>query len=133
MFGYGNQVNGYYPQYQPQMQQMPMQDNLQQLRSQQLLPTQMSATTGGDDRIWIQGEVGAKAYIVAPGNTVPLWDSESQTIYLKSVNAAGIPSMQKLTYAFDEQRPSVNMDQFITREEFEKVISELKEQKDAVQ
>ena len=41
--------------------------------------------------IWVSGEAGAKAYLVAPNNTVQLWDSESQTIYLKSADACGMP------------------------------------------
>ena len=48
--------------------------------------------------IWVSGEAGAKAYMVAPNNTVQLWDSESQTIYLKSADASGMPSMRILDY-----------------------------------
>lgn len=48
--------------------------------------------------IWVQGEAGAKSYMVAPNNTVQLWDSESQTIYLKSADASGMPSMRILDY-----------------------------------
>lgn len=48
--------------------------------------------------IWVQGEAGAKSYLVAPNNTVQLWDSESQTIYLKSADASGMPSMRILDY-----------------------------------
>ena len=48
--------------------------------------------------IWVSGEAGAKAYMVAPNNTVQLWDSESQTIYLKSADASGMPSMKVLDY-----------------------------------
>lgn len=48
--------------------------------------------------IQVQGEGAAKAYNVAPGNTVPLWDSESQTIYVKSVDASGFPTMRILDY-----------------------------------
>ena len=48
--------------------------------------------------IWIQGEAGAKSYLVAPNTTVPLWDSESQTIFLKSADASGMPSMKVLDY-----------------------------------
>lgn len=36
--------------------------------------------------------------MVAPNNTVQLWDSESQTIYLKSADASGMPSMRILDY-----------------------------------
>ena len=48
--------------------------------------------------IWVQGEAGAKSYLVAPNTTVQLWDSESQTIYLKSADASGMPSMKVLDY-----------------------------------
>lgn len=52
--------------------------------------------------IWVQGEAGAKSYMVAPGNTVALWDSEAQTIYLKSADASGMPSMRVLDYTIRE-------------------------------
>lgn len=48
--------------------------------------------------IWVQGEAGAKSYLVAPNTTVQLWDSESQTIYLKSADASGMPSIKILDY-----------------------------------
>lgn len=94
---------GYYQQ--PYFGAMP--DAMQQLRQpyqqpqtyQQPQPQVQQAT--GDERIYVQGEVGAKAYLVAPGNTVTLWDSERQTIYLKTVSPTGIPSMQCLNYTVD--------------------------------
>lgn len=52
--------------------------------------------------IWVSGEAGAKAYLVAPNNTVQLWDSESQTIYLKSADASGMPSIKTLDYIIRE-------------------------------
>ena len=85
----------YAPQYQPQMpMQQPMQ---QQATQQQAMPQAPSGSM-----IWIQGEAGAKSYMVAPNTTVPLWDSESQRIYLKSVDAAGMPTMKILTYTIEE-------------------------------
>lgn len=53
--------------------------------------------------IWVSGEAGAKAYLVAPNMTVPLWDSENQTIYLKSADASGMPSMKILDYTIRTQ------------------------------
>ena len=41
--------------------------------------------------IWVQGETGAKSYMVAPNSTVMLMDSESQRFYLKSTDASGMP------------------------------------------
>lgn len=48
--------------------------------------------------IWVQGEAGAKSYLVAPNTTVQLWDSEAQVIYLKSADSSGMPSMKVLDY-----------------------------------
>jgi len=41
--------------------------------------------------IWVQGEAGAKAYPLAPNNKILLMDSEAPVLYVKSVNASGIP------------------------------------------
>lgn len=75
--------------YQQPIQQVP--------QMQQPTQTQMSSNMT-DDRVWVQGEVGAKAFFVANGNAVTLWDSESPKIYRKSVDINGIPSMETLTY-----------------------------------
>lgn len=52
--------------------------------------------------IWVSGEAGAKAYMVAPNTTVALFDSENQTIYLKSADASGMPSIKTLDYTIRE-------------------------------
>lgn len=62
--------------------------------------------------IWVQGEAGAKSYLVAPNSTVTLWDSESQTIYLKSADASGMPTMKVLDYTLREaQKPQNSVSQ----------------------
>ena len=66
---------------------------------QSVAPTQPTQNNG---MIWIQGEAGAKSYMVAPNCTVALWDSESQTVYLKSADASGMPSMKVLDYTIRE-------------------------------
>lgn len=58
--------------------------------------------------IWVQGEAGAKSYQVAPNSAVQLWDSENQTIYLKSADANGIPSIKTLDYTIREAMPNNN-------------------------
>lgn len=58
--------------------------------------------------IWVQGEAGAKSYLVAPNTSVQLWDSESQTIYIKSADASGIPSIKIIDYTFRENTPQNN-------------------------
>ena len=56
--------------------------------------------------IWVQGEAGAKSYLVAPNTTVQLWDSEAQVIYLKSADASGMPSMKILDYTIRDMAPA---------------------------
>lgn len=56
--------------------------------------------------IWVQGEAGAKSYLVAPNTTVQLWDSETQRIFLKSADASGMPSMKVLEYTIRDQTPA---------------------------
>lgn len=74
--------------------------------------------------IWVQGEAGAKSYLVAPNSTVQLWDSERQTIYLKSADASGMPSMRILDYTFRDVPQGSQMAQkpvgvdYPTRDEF---------------
>jgi len=57
---------------------------------------------GSTGPLWVQGEAGAKSYLVAPNNTVVLFDSESQTIFLKSADASGMPTMKVLDYTVRE-------------------------------
>lgn len=85
--------NNYYPASYQAMQYYPQVPQVQQ-------PQQNN--TG---LIWVQGEGAAKSYLVAPGNTVALFDNESQTIYIKSADASGMPSMRILDYTFRENAP----------------------------
>jgi hypothetical protein len=62
------------------------------------MPNTVTPTQPNNDFIWVQGEAGAKAYLVAPNTTVTLWDSENQTIYLKTADMNGVPSMRVLDF-----------------------------------
>lgn len=93
---------GYYPQYQngavPDMlgqykgqYQQPIPQNMQM----PITPIPQKPT---NDIIWVQGLEGAKGYLVAPNNTVVLWDTENPVIYVKSADVSGIPSMRVLDF-----------------------------------
>jgi len=73
----------YQNQYMSQMQQNPP---VQFQQTPQYAPTQ-----NNNGLIWVQGEAGAKSYLVAPNTTVMLMDSETQRFYLKSSDASGMP------------------------------------------
>lgn len=86
-----NQYKGQYQQSVPQMQQ-----NIPAQPMQMPIPPTPQKPT--NDIIWVQGLEGAKGYLVAPGNTVVLWDTENPVIYVKSADASGIPSMRVLDF-----------------------------------
>ena len=71
-------------------------------------PTQMSVPTAQptNDMIWVLGQTEAESYPVAPNNSVVLWDKNNPTIYIKSVNAQGIPSMRILDFVERTQNGS---------------------------
>lgn len=55
---------------------------------------------------WCQGIEGAKAYLLAPGVTLPIWDSENPVIYVKSTDQNGIPlPMTIIDYTIREPKP----------------------------
>jgi len=111
---------GFPVNYQPmQMYQQPMAQQMQQ-------PQQ--STSG---LIWVQGEGAAKSYLVAPNTTVALFDNESQTIYIKSADASGMPSIKVLDYTLRDVAPTRQIsgkDNFATKEE----VSALREELDAL-
>lgn len=90
---------------------------------------QSQANQAKNGIIWVQGEAGAKAYPVAPNTTVQLWDSETQTIFLKSADGSGMPSMKILDYTIRDnavaRNPVTDMSGYVTREEFEKRLKEI--------
>lgn len=78
--------------------------------------------------IWVQGEAGAKAYPVAPSNSVLLMDSETECFYIKSTDASGIPMpLRAFTYTErkesvpNEPTNSIDTSNFITRDEFDEL------------
>lgn len=112
-----------YPQQYPQYQQ-PMPTPMQQQQMQQ-----QSQNVGG--LIWVSGEAGAKAYLVAPNTTVQLWDSEANCVYLKSADATGMPSMKILDYTIREGEKPQNaplkndMNNYATKEDMAALKAEL--------
>ena len=85
--------------------------------------------------IWVQGEAGAKAYPVAPGNSVLLMDSEAECFYIKSTDASGVPMpLRAFTYTEivqtqpqEESIPQIDTSQFVTQEDLNKIKQEFKQ------
>ena len=112
--------NGYGQQYFPQFQSM--------VGTQMSSPNQPQQQSG---IIWVQGEAGAKSYLIAPNTTVQLWDSEAQVIYLKSADASGMPSMKIIDYTIrNMQAPPPHQSatdvSYVTKAEFDKEVENIK-------
>lgn len=116
----------------------PAPDMLAQYRAPYMQPQQAqpqmpppAQNQGGNGLIWVQGEAGAKSYLVAPGHTLMLMDSEAQVFYIKQADASGMPMPLRIfDYAertAQQVPPAANFDpnQFITREEFDRRMNEL--------
>ena len=75
---------------------------------QQVYPYQPQQQTQQSGLNWIQGEQAAKSYLVAPNSSVVLFDSEAQTVYIKSADASGMPSMKILDYTIRNAQNAPN-------------------------
>lgn len=92
----------YRPTYYEPAQQNPMGQFNQQFQPPMVQPTQNAQIPmqgqPTNDFLWVLNENEATSYPVAPNNTVTLWDKNLPTIYIKSVNAQGVPSMRILDF-----------------------------------
>lgn len=90
----------YRPAYYDPVQQNPIGQFNQQYQQQMNQPIQQAPmqTQPTNDFLWVLNENEATSYPVAPNNTVTLWDKNLPTIYIKSVNAQGVPSMRILDF-----------------------------------
>lgn len=115
------------------MQQTPMRQPFQPVQpiGAPQMPQMQVPTPQDPGMIWVQGEAGAKAYMVAAGNSVVLWDSEESVIYIKSADAAGMPYMRILDYtersAAPRTVPAAGNTQYVTREEFDRLAARFEE------
>ena len=129
--------------------QPPMADNLAQLRmnanQMQNAATSQPMTSQpmqqqSSQIIWVSGEAGAKSYLVAPGNTVMLLDAENSVFYLKSADASGMPLPLRIfdykertttaqqTFGGSVTAESLNLDNFVTRKEFDELKASIASQ-----
>ena len=92
----------YRPTYYDPVQQNPMGQFNQQFQPPMAQPMQNAQMTmqgqPTNDFLWVLNENEATSYPVAPNNTVILWDKNLPTVYIKSVNAQGVPSMRVLDF-----------------------------------
>ena len=120
-WNYGGMSQQVYPQY------------------QQNMPTQQTQNSHG--LIWVDGEVGAKAYQMPNGwpanQPIALWDTNDTIIYLKSMNPMGMPNpLQKAHYTLEEHKSAnpmrsgdtgPDLSGYVRKEDLERMKAELME------
>ena len=127
---YSTPYYGYYPQAQPMM---PMVYPQQQMIES---PNNSVNNNNATDSyfIWVQGEAGAKSYPVARGTTLPLFDTEGDYVYFKSVDTNGIPlplvtkvisdpPFKEKTKVVEEEtvENKINIDNYVTKETYDEL------------
>lgn len=116
----------------------PMQDNLAQLRQQQMqaIPPMPQNPLPQSGVQWVSGEQEARSWMVAPNAAVALWDSTAPTVYLKQADASGKPTLkvydlvERLASAPDAKKAPAA--EYVTRKEFDALaalVSEMKGKK----
>ena len=107
----------------------------------QVAVPQATPTQSAQGLIWVDGEVGAKAYQLPAGlpanQPIALWDTNDTVIYLKSVNPMGMPNpLQRAHYTLDgmksgEKREGYSgdskpdMSDYVRKEDLERMKQDL--------
>ena len=79
---------------------------------------------------WIQNEEAAKAYPVAPGNTIILIESDRPIMYMKSADLSGRPQPIQVRYLVSEEDyKKIQNGNIFPKDENEYVTKEYLEQK----
>lgn len=94
-----------------------------------MIPNMFYQQTGVLNRV--HGIEGANSFMVAPNNAVTLWDTEQPTIYLKSADAFGVPSMRILDYV-ERQAPAKSVEPDISNAVTKEDISCLRKELDEI-
>lgn len=82
---------------------------------------------------WVQGEAGARGYMVPAGMTAWLMDSERQTFYIKSTDVSGIPQPLRIFDFTERTAQPVTVPEpkpeYVTKDEMKAYIAEIMKEK----
>lgn len=89
---------------------------------------QQPAQQNTDERIWVQNETGADAFMVVPNGFVRLWNSNENVFYEKSADNTGRTTIT--TYEYKKREPNIidsQKNEYITKEDFELFKNQIEE------
>ena len=99
---------------------------------QPIAPVIQTQSTVNDNGVnWVQGEAGAKSWVVPPGKSVMLMDSENSVFYIKTTDNSGVPLPLRI---FDyTERTAQNVSsaettqttnsQYVTKDELKEILA----------
>ena len=68
----------------------------------------------------VTGIEGARAYQLPPNSAMPLFDAESDVLYLKTTDGAGFPTVKAFSFApIESEQPQAGQ---VSREEFDSLL-----------
>lgn len=96
----------------------------------QTQPVVTPQTSVTNNFVWVQGEMAAKSYPVAPGLSLMMMDSESPVLYIKTVDYVGKPQplevfdlVKRETKSADAQSQEVDMSQYVKTADLEALVA----------
>ena len=121
---YANPYQAMYPQVSyPQMAQPQMQ-TAPQMQAQMQPQSQPMPMQNQNSIIWVSGLAEAQTYPTAPNSAVVLWENSGKTIFLKSADATGKPSIRIYdlverteTASATQEKPAEKMPDYATKED----------------
>lgn len=132
--------NPYYgPTYMPASYQPPVigQASFAPYTQQSFAPAQTPVQQPVCKVEWVDGEIEARGHQIPQGvSQLYMFDTNSQTIYLKSLNQMGIPNpMQIMHYTVEEAQTNLpagqsgstpDMSQYVTKQDFDALRQEIR-------
>lgn len=93
----------------------------------QAQPTYNQPQQAQDERIWVQNETSAEAYLLAPNGFARLWDSSKPVFYEKRADATGRPLPMDI-YKYERVLPNVaNLDNNVSNLSKEEIDAKFEE------
>ena len=99
---------------------------------QPIAPVIQTQSTVNDNGVnWVQGEAGAKSWVVPPGKSVMLMDSENSVFYIKTTDNSGVPLPLRI-FDYTErttqntssaETTQMTNSQYVTKDELKEILA----------
>ena len=137
--------NNLFPVTYPQFTQTPLPAQTPQIQQMMYPQPQIQQPYVGQQQVqqqnqesdinWVQGEAGARSWNVPAGKSVLLMDSETNTFYIKTVDASGMPQPLRV-FDYKERvgnvqnkeainTPQIDTSQFVTYDVLDRKLDDI--------